>query len=262
MTTKPNTHPPPARSPQSRSRRPPTLARGTARPARLLPGLTEREIDELQVLLDSVPAPLDPLDVVMLDGYLCGVLVQPTPVPAARWLRHVTDVDGRALPVDFDRVRLHALVERRHAQLDHAIAHRLWFDPWVFALEDDAGDDEGRDAAAVAGAGTAASIDEDDGAVERGAPADAVYPWVAGFATALTLLPTLAAAAADALTEPLALLYQHLAADDLEDADELLAEIDTLEPPADLAAAVEGLVRATLLLADVGRPLELGRPRG
>ncbi len=31
----------------------------------------------------------------------------------------------------------------------------------------------------------------------------------------------------------------------------LLAEIEALEPPADLAAAVEELVRATLLLADV-----------
>jgi hypothetical protein len=31
----------------------------------------------------------------------------------------------------------------------------------------------------------------------------------------------------------------------------LLAEIEALEPPADLGAAVEELVRATLLLADV-----------
>ena len=57
------------------------------------------------------------------------------------------------------------------------------------------------------------------------------------------------------LTEPLALLYRHLDAEDLEDADDLLEEIESLEPPADLSEAVEGLVRATLLLADVGRPL-------
>ena len=50
--------------------------------------------------------------------------------------------------------------------------------------------------------------------------------------------------------EPLALLYQHVDADDLEDADELLAEIESLEPPADLTEAVEQLVRAILLLAD------------
>jgi len=54
----------------------------------------------------------------------------------------------------------------------------------------------------------------------------------------------------EATLEPLALLYQHVDADDLEDADELLAEIDSLEPPADLTEAVEQLVRAILLLAD------------
>ena len=48
--------------------------------------------------------------------------------------------------------------------------------------------------------------------------------------------------------------------DDLEDADELIETIDSLEPPADLAEAVEGLVRATLLLADVGRPVR--KPAG
>jgi uncharacterized protein len=57
------------------------------------------------------------------------------------------------------------------------------------------------------------------------------------------------------MTEPLALLYRHLDPDDLEDADELIAEIETLEPPVDLTDAVEGLVRATLLLADIGRPV-------
>ena len=67
-------------------------------------------------------------------------------------------------------------------------------------------------------------------------------------------LPRPDAARRAALTEPLALLYRHLDADDLEDADELLDEIESLEPPADLTEAVEDLVRATLLLADVGRP--------
>ena len=56
------------------------------------------------------------------------------------------------------------------------------------------------------------------------------------------------------LLEPLALVYRHLDPDDLEDADDLLAEIESLEPPADLTAAVEELVRAMLLLADVSRP--------
>lgn len=198
------------------------------------PPLGERELDELQHLLDAVPAPLEALDVSMLDGFLCGVLVQPRAIARARWLPHVTDVDGRALPPTFAAARLHELALRRHAELNDAIARRQWFDPWVFELEPEHG------------------APVDDG--EAG-DAAAVYPWVAGFATALELFPDLMALDAQQLTEPLALLYRHLGADDLEDADELLAEIEQLEPPADLSEAVEELVRATLLLADIARPL-------
>ena len=176
----------------------------------------------------------------MIDGYLCGVLLQPRRVAVGRWLPHIADVDGRALPPRFDATRLHALVLRRHAELDAAIQHRQWFDPWVFELADEDADMD-REA-----------LDDDD--QEPGA-IDAVYPWVAGFATALELFPDLMALDAKALTEPLALVYRHLAPDDLEDADELLAEIESLEPPEDLGEAVEGLVRATLLLADIARPV-------
>jgi len=202
--------------------------------------LTDRERDELQQLLDAVPAPLEPLDVSMLDGFLCAVLVQPEPVPRARWLAHVTDVDGRALPAGFDARRLHALVERRHEELQRAIETRQWFDPWVFELAPE----------------TPGAPDEDD----EPSPTEAVYPWVAGFATALELYPGLMALDPRVLNEPLALVYQHLAADDLEDAEELLAEIETLEPPEDLSEAVESLVRAVLLLADISRPVPAVRP--
>ena len=198
--------------------------------------LTDAERDELQTLLDRVPAPLEPLDVSMLDGFLCGVLVQPRQVPASRWLPHLTDADGRALPRGFDAARLHALAQRRCAELNDAIMRREWFDPWVFELSNDnhdAADDEGAEPSAL----------------------EAVYPWVAGFATAMELFPQLMQGESPALTEPLALLYRHLDADDLEDADDLLEEIDSLEPPANLSEAVEGLVRATLLLADIGRPV-------
>jgi len=221
--------------------------------------LSSRDIDALQVLLDLVPAPLEPLDVVMLDGYLCGVLVQPERVPPARWWRYVTDVDGRALPPGFDASRLRALVERRHAELDRAIAARKWFDPWVFEL------DEPPSAAPIAvggGAGSGKAPSNDAGSKredDEGGRFEAVYPWVAGFAAAQEHFPALMALPPESTLEPLALLYRHLDPEDLEDADDLLAEIDALEPPADLADAVEGLVRATLLLADASRPL--GNPR-
>lgn len=188
--------------------------------------LTEAELQQLQQLLDAVPAPLEALDVSMLDGFLCGVLLQPQRVAETSWLPHVTDVDGRPLPGGFDAGSLRQLVRRRHAELDAAIESRQWFDPWVFELDGD-------------GSAT---------------PSETVYAWVAGFATAMEFFPQLMRLDAQRLREPLALLYRHLDADDLEDADDLLEEIESLEPPADLTEAVEELVRATLLLADVSRP--------
>ena len=216
--------------------------------------LDEREIDELQAALDAIPAPLEPLDVSMLDGYLCGVLLQPNVLPAARWLPYVADTDGRALPAGFDAARLHALTLRRHAELDAAIARRQWFDPWIFELEDA----DSRD-----GDGTVASFDDDDPEdAAASATSEAVFPWVAGFATAMDLFPELMALDAQRITEPLALVYRHFSPDDLEDADELLDMIEQLEPPTDLTAAVEEIVRATLLLADVSRPLAVQPGRG
>jgi uncharacterized protein len=208
------------------SARQPSRAR-RGRPAGGVPAapLSDREIDELQGLLDGVPAPFEALDVSALDGFLCGVIVQPKGIAPERWRPFVTDADGRPLPVGFDANRLLALVARREAELRAAIERRAWFDPWVFELA-------GEPAAAPEGI-------------------DAVYPWVAGFAAALETFPGLLGHDEADLIEPLALLYRHLGADDLEDADALRAEIDSLEPPADLAAAVEEIVRATLLLADV-----------
>lgn len=186
--------------------------------------LSDAELMELERLLTSLPDTVEPLDVVSLDGYLCGVLLQPTPVAATQWLRFVTDIEGRALPAGVDTTRLADLVQRRHAELNRAIAQRQWFDPWVYELDDAA------------------------------SPGEAVLPWVAGFAGAMDHFPALMTIGSPALLEPLAVLYAAFDPEDLEDADELLAIIDTLEPPADMAQAVEDLVRSVLLIADVSRP--------
>lgn len=234
--------------PPARHATPPSRP-GAGPHARVVQPLSERELDELQAIIDRVPAPLEALDVTMIDGFLCGVLLQPRRIPVSRWLPHVTDVDGRALPPRFDAARLKALVLRRHDELEEAIQRRQWFDPWVFELSDDDDADEHDHVEDDVGDEGDEDQDGDSGAI------DAVYPWVAGFATALELFPDLMALEAKALTEPLALVYRHLAPDDLEDADDLLAEIESLEPPEDLSEAVEGLVRATLLLADISRPV-------
>lgn len=191
--------------------------------------LSEADLERLQALLDALPAPLEPLDVSMLDGYLCGVLLQPEPVPLSAWLPPLLDMNweppaqGNA-PARVDD-ELVGLLRRRHKELNVAIAGRQWFDPWIFEL------DEAED------------------------PSEAVLPWVAGFAHALDAHPALMRLPEEPLLEPLAAIYLHLDPDDLEDADALLEEIESLEPPTDLEQAVEGLVSAVLMLADVSRPL-------
>jgi uncharacterized protein len=194
-------------------------------PAGATPPLSDAEIDQLQSRLAALPAPLEPLDVMALDGYLCGVLLQPRPVPDAAWRRHVLDVDGRPPPSGVDAAPLWALVLRRRDELRAAIDRRDWFDPWILPPDD-----------------------------ERAPVSQAVLPWLAGFATALELFPDLMAIDDPELLEPLALLYLHFDPEDLEDAEALLALIETLEPPADLAEAVQDIVRALMLIADVSRP--------
>lgn len=219
-------------TPPRRPSRPAAAGRRAAAPVpaapALAPGtgpLSEVELAQLQALMDGIPATLEPLDVVMIDGYLCGVLLQPQPVPAERWLALIPDVDGRAPPARFDLATMRALVLRRHAELDQAIARRQWFDPWIYQLDDEA------------------SLSE------------TVLPWVAGFATAVDAFTLLMDRHEDELLEPLATLYRHLDPDDLEDAEDLLAEIETLALPETLAEAVEDLVRSVLLMADVSRPV-------
>ncbi len=191
--------------------------------------LSEAELEALQVLMDSLPETLSPLDTVMIDGYLCGILLQPVPVPEVRWLAHIADVDARQTPARFDAALMRALVLRRYHELNHAIAQRQWFDPWVYQLDDQA------------------------------TPSETVMPWVAGFATAVDLFTGLMDRFEPRLLEPLATLYRHLDPDDLEDAEALLAEIETLAPPETLVEAVEDLVRSVLLMADESRPQPTGR---
>lgn len=202
-----------------------TTQTGTAAP------LNDTDLQRLQELLDTVPEPLEPLDTMALDGYLCGVLLQPRPVPLADWLPHVADLEGRPLPAHFPTAELNALVQRRHNEVNRAIADRQWFDPWVYQLEEDT------------------------------TPSETVLPWVAGFAAAMELFPAVMDSDHPELGEPLALMYRHFDPEDLEEADALLAIIETLEPPTDLAEAVEDLVRSLMLMADVTRPrAAAGRP--
>lgn len=191
--------------------------------------MSDAELDELDALLAQVPAPLQALDLSGLDGFLAGVLLQPRRIPAARWLPLATDENGRPWPATWTPGRrLQQLIGQRHAELDALIEARQWFDPWITDVEEDT------------------------------LPTQAVQAWVLGFATACGEFAELTegpGSDSPELIEALAQLYQHLDPADLEDADALLAEIESLEPPASMEEAVESLVRGCLLMADLSRPV-------
>ncbi|UUX96109.1 UPF0149 family protein [Aquabacterium sp. J223] len=193
--------------------------------------LNDSELDELAQGLD-LPEPLEPLDVVMLDGFLCGVLVQPRLVPVDEWWPFVADHEGRPPPEGTDLSRVRVLAERRLAALNEAIAEDGAFDPLLPA-----------DDAALA-----------EQAGELGLPAwsAVLMGWVAGFELAMARLGRESDPwpdEADALFER---LLRHLPAEDGEDvrareaaeAEFPLASTD--EAIDDLVDAVVGLWDATV----------------
>jgi hypothetical protein len=161
--------------------------------------LTDEEFAELDELLLETPEPLEPVDAVMLDGYLCGVLVQPVLLEPATWLAHVFDFDGRPLPDDVDtawRERTTALILRRHAALNRAMLEDGWFDPLVLELDDEA--------AAEDGAAPRPAPDPSDPGAGLSPVSQALMPWVAGFQHACLSFPDLAEMPDDAVMAALA----------------------------------------------------------
>jgi uncharacterized protein len=189
--------------------------------------LDDHDVAALLQALDDLPRPFEPLDASAIDGFLTGVALQRAPLTKV-W-RSMLDPEDCAPTIGADQPpvrRVLNVLESRRRQLDGAIEQRSWFDPWVFE-PDASSSDPIREACA---------------------------PWAAGFALAMEGGPGWMRSDAPGLVDALALIYVHFDADDLEDADDLLAAIDELEPARDLAEAVEDLVTATLRLADIGRP--------
>jgi uncharacterized protein len=189
--------------------------------------LDDDDVADLLQALEDLPQPLEPLDASAIDGFLTGVVLQGAPL-AQVW-RSMLDPEGRAPAVGPDQPpirRVLNVLESRRRRLDGAIEQRSWFDPWIFEPE----------------AACADPIRE------------ACAPWAAGFALAMERAPASVLSADAGVADALALIYVHFDADDLEDADDVLAAIDELDPARDLAEAVEDLVTATLRLADISRP--------
>lgn len=199
--------------------------------------LTDAEFEELDELLTKTPEPFEPLDAVMLDGYLCGVIVQPVLLETEAWLPHVFDFDGQPLPDDADpawRERVTALILRRHAALNRAIAEDGWFDPLILELDD------------------FNPPRTDDPAASLNPVSQALFPWVAGFQHAMESFPDLLELPDPAIDVALARLYRHLPAQTDEER-EVVATLDKEHPLASLDEAIEDLIVIVADLEDLTR---------
>jgi uncharacterized protein len=209
--------------------------------------LLDSEFAELDELLATTPEPLQALDASMLDGYLCGVLVQPRLIDIDEWLPNIFDYDGGVLPEDADSVwlaRIRELVERRHAALNKSMVEDGWFDPVVLDLDETAEPEEipaDEDAEQAQARATYANMS----LISR-----TLMPWVAGFQHAALCFPELADMDDDAVMAALARLYRHLPAETDEEK-EVVATLDREHPLKDIDEAVEELVVTVADLCDL-----------
>jgi len=199
--------------------------------------LTDAEFAELDDLLAATPEPFEPLDAVMLDGYLCGVLVQPVLIEPDAWLPHVFDFEGRPLPDDADpvwRERTRTLIQRRHAALTRTLAEDGWFDPLILEPDD------------------FNPPRTDDPAASLNPVSQALMPWVAGFQHALECFPDLLELPEAAVDLALARLYRHLPAQTDEER-EVVATLAKEHPLPTLDDAIEDLIVIVADLSDLTR---------
>jgi uncharacterized protein len=206
--------------------------------------LTDAEFAELDELLAATPEPLEPCDAVMLDGFLCGVLVQPVLLQPEAWLPHVFDFEDQLLPDDVDPVwfeRTKALILRRHAALNRALTEDGWFDPLVLEFDEEHPLQPPADGGA-------------DPMAELNPVSQPLMPWVAGFQHATLCFPDLAEMPDDAVMAALARLYRHLPAETDEEK-EVVALLDREQPLATLEDAIEDMVAAVADLSDLTEEL-------
>jgi len=211
----------------------------TAAPAR---DLTDAEFAELDDLLEETPEPLTPCDVVMLDGYLAGVLVQPVLLQPEAWLPHVFDFEGVPLPDDVDAAwleRTKALILRRHAALNRAMVEDGWFDPLVLEFDEDHPPEPLPEGTPDPTAGLHPV-------------SQSLMPWVAGFQHATICFPDLLEMPDDAVMAALARIFRHLPAETDEEK-EVVATLEREQPLTTLEDAIEDMVVAVADLQDLTR---------
>ncbi len=208
--------------------------------------LSDAEFAELDELLADTPEPLEPLDVVMLDGFLCGVLVQPVLIETAQWLPAVFDFDSRPLPDGYDSAwlaRCTELTTRRHDALNRAMVEDGWFDPLVLEPDDEAAADEEKAGAPEESADPGADLSP----ISR-----ALMPWAAGFHHATACFPALLELPDDAVSVAVARLFRHLPTQSVEER-EVVETLDREFPLLSLDDAIEELVITVADLSDLTR---------
>ena len=200
--------------------------------------LSDAEFAELDALLAGIPEPLEPLDAVMLDGFIAGVLVQPELIDAERWLPHVFDAGGHRWgesEPEPEQLRARELIARRYAAMNRALVEFGSFDPLI--LEPDEAEPDAPAAPAP-------------GEPPLDATTRAVLPWVAGFEFAASIFPALYALDDDAVATTLTRLYRFLPAEGAEE--EATAALLAKERPiASLDAAIEEMTVCVAELYDL-----------
>ena len=215
----------------------------SAPPSRPPPGaaahdLVDADFVELDELLAQVPEPLEPLDVVMLDGFLAAIVVQPALIEPERWLPYVFDAGGHrwgeAEPTR-QQLRAQELIARRFAAMNRSLAEFRSFDPLILEPEDGA---------------TA----EAEGEPMLDATTRAILPWVAGFEFAASIFAGLDDIGDDAVAAALARLYRFLPAEG--DDDQATRAIVARERPLDsLDDATEEIIACVADLYDLTEPM-------
>ena len=179
--------------------------------------LSDADLRELDDLLASVPAPWEALDVVMLDGYLCGLLVQPVPPEPEAWWPPVFGEHEAPFGPDAPgwhpakHERLTQLVTRRLAVIERGLREDSWFDPIVPAEE------------------------------PGGKPFEGVGFWVAGFEWALVHFNSLEDARLPGVADLLESLWRHLPEQDETQA-AMTQALNLEHPLRTLDQAIEQLV--------------------
>jgi uncharacterized protein len=220
--------------------------------------LSDAEFLELDELLAAIPEPLEPLDVVMLDGFLCGVIVQPTLLDADAWLPYAFDAGGHrwgeAEPAP-EQQRARALILRRYAALNRSIAEHGSFDPFILEADEEADRTE------------AEADEKADEAEDRAQPREpaeaavvpaqldpigaALLPWVAGFEQAVHQFPGLAELEDPQVALTLARLFRFLP----EDEHGTAALVARERPLATLDEAIGEVVACVAELYELTLPL-------